>query len=343
MMLSGTTLLCCCCALLFWVCNVLEIIVGVRRTSNWTTDQEIYHALIPDYIIADWFVKNETKSLELASGFLKGLFWIFFCVPIIELAWTLSKGGTRAVVWNLGIILFVLGGSYTKWFSTIFWNGMYISFHQTAQYFNLEDWRECLSPELSQSLFDGEDQIGWRVLEVNYIVARGLVWIVNSVEWVCLAAIFSFTFVSVFQWRQEDQSSFGAKWNSLGLFIGLLALVEFASEMVGFQGYKIAWIFVVLYAALNRLILIPLWIIILGFQLPTAMHKSFDTSSFDENGDAYDIDDGTTSPEVQLSTNPNQHRRPSQFTIDEDENSMVTIDQTAADPTSPPAEAFSTN
>mmetsp|Transcript_34274 Transcript_34274/g.34830 ORF Transcript_34274/g.34830 Transcript_34274/m.34830 type:complete len:343 (-) Transcript_34274:440-1468(-) len=342
MMLSGTTLLCCCCALLFWVCNVLEIIVGVRRTSNWTTDQEIYHALIPDYIMADWFVKNETKSLELASGFLKGLFWIFFCVPIIELAWTLSKGGTRAVVWNLGIILFVLGGSYTKWFSTIFWNGMYISFHQTAQYFNLEDWRECISPELSQSLFDGEDQIGWRVLEVNYIVARGLVWIVNSVEWVCLAAIFSFTFVSVFQWRQEDQSSFGAKWNSLGLFIGLLALVEFASEMVGFQGYKIAWIFVVLYAALNRLILIPLWIIILGFQLPTAMHKSFDTS-FDSDGDAYDIDDGTTSPEVQLSQNPNQHRRPSQFTIDEDNESMVTIDQAAADPTSPPAEAFSTN
>jgi len=332
-MISGTTLLCCFCALLFWVCNVLEIIVGIRRTSNWTTDKEVYQELLPDYIVADWMNKLDTKSLELASGFIKGIFWIAFCLPIIEMSWILSKGGTRALVWNMGIILFVLGGSYTKWFSTIFWNGMYISFHQTAEYFNLEDWRKSLSPELASQYFDGEDQIGWRVLEVNFIVARGLVWIVNSVEWVCLAAIFSFTFVSVVQWRKEDDTSFGAKWNALGLFIGLLALVEFASEMVGFQVYKIAWIFVVLYAALNRLILIPVWIIILGFQLPNANTKSFDT--FDE---AYD---DTTAPEVQLSQNQQrQQRRPSQFTIDEDDD--VQGGQ-ASGPTSPPAEAFTTN
>jgi len=331
-MFSGTTILCCFCAILFWVCNALQIIVGMQRTSKWTVDREVYYELLPDYILADWLNKVDTKSLELASEFIKGIFWIVFCLPIIEMAWILSKGGKRALVWNLGIMLFVLGGSWTKWFSAIFWSGMYICFFQVAAYFNLENW---LNSELANQFNIDEDGIGWRVLEVNYMVSRGLVWIVNSVEWVCLAAIFSFTFVSVFQWRKEDDTSFGAKWNALGLFIGLLALVEFASEMVGFEGYKVAWIFVVLYAALNRLILIPVWIIILGFQLPKANTKAFDT--FDEGyGD-------TTAPELQLSENESQQRqqrRPSQFTIGEDDEIQG---GQASGPTSPPAEAFTTN
>lgn len=327
-MISGTTILCCICAILFWVNNAIEIIVGAQRSTKWSMDKEDYKQLLPNYIVDDWLNKADTKSLELASGFLKGIFWILFCLPIIEMAWILSKGGKRNMVWNSGIMLFTLGGIWTKWFTSIFWNGMYISFHQIATYFNLEDWLNQATA--SQYDIDGEDGIGWRALEVNYIISRGLVWIVNAVEWICLAAIFSFTFVSVFYWRKEDDTSFGAKWNSLGLFIGLLALVEFASEMVGFEGYYVAWIFVVLYAALNRLILIPVWIIILGFQLPKANTKAFDT--FDE---AYD------NPELQLSEN--RQRRPSQFIIDEDDDNIQDGEQTSGS-LSPPAEAFtSTN
>lgn len=328
-MISGTTILCCLCAVLFWVCNAIEIIVGAQRSTKWSMDKEDYKQLLPNYIVDDWLNKADTKSLELASGFLKGIFWILFCLPMIEMAWVLSKGGKRNLAWNFGIMLFTLGGVWTKWFSSIFWNGMYISFHQITTYFNLEDWLNQASK--NQYNIDGEDGIGWRALEVNYIISRGLVWVVNAVEWICLAAIFSFTFVSVFYWRKEDDTSFGAKWNSLGLFIGLLALVEFSSEMVGFEGYYVAWIFVVLYAAINRLILIPVWIIILGFQLPKANTKTFDT--FDE---AFN-----NNPELQMTES--QQRRSSQFTIDEDDDNIQDGEQ-SSEPTSPPAEAFtSTN
>ena len=325
-MISGTTVLCIVCACLFWASNAIEIVIGFQKSTQMSTfDREAYKQLLPDNIADEWVEKIDTRGLTIASGFLKGTFWIVFCLPIIEMAWVLSKGGKRALVWNLGIILFVLGGSWTKWFTAIFWNGMYISYLQIARNFNLDVWLSTILAEQYQ--IDGEDGIGWRALEVNYMVSRGLVWIVNSVEWICLAAIFSFTFVSVFQWRKTDETSFGAKWNALGLFIGLLAVVEFIGEIVGFEGYRVAWIFVVLYAALNRLILIPIWIIILGFQLPNACTKEVDTL-FDEN---------YNNSELQLSEQPQQpQRRPSEFTIDGD-------DDTPAGPTSPPAAAFTAN
>jgi hypothetical protein len=326
-MISGTTVLCIFCACLFWAVNAIEIVIGFQKSAQFSTiDRETYKQLLPDFIADDWYEKIDTRALYLASGFLKGTFWIVFCLPIIEMAWVLSKGGKCGLVWNLGIILFVLGGSWTKWFSAIFWNGMYISFLQISKNFNLDVWLSTLLAEQYQ--IDGEDGIGWRALEVNYMVSRGLVWIVNAVEWLCLAAIFSFTFVSVFQWRKTDETSFGAKWNALGLFIGMLAIVEFVAEIIGFEGYRVAWIFVVLYAALNRLILVPIWIIILGFQLPNASTKEVDTL----------FDESYNNTELQLSEQQQQpQRRASEFTIDDND------DTTPAGPTSPPAAAFTAN
>jgi len=329
-MITGTTFLCCLCAVLFWVCNAIEIILGAKRSTKWRNTEDDYKQLIPNYIVDDWLSKADTKGLEIAEGCMKGIFWIVFSLPIVEMAWVLSKGGERNLVSNLAIMLFVLGGSWTKWFSAIFWNGMYISFHQVAAYFNLEDWLDSASA--SNYNINGEDGIGWRALEVNYIVSRGLVWIVNAVEWLYLAAIFIFTFISVYRWRMEDDTSFGAKWNSLGLFIGLLAVVEFIAEMVGFEGFKMAWIFFVLYAALNRLILIPTWIVILGFQLPAAKTKTFDV--FDDEG--YD---NTTGPSIQMSPN-----RSSQDLIEDidlsDNNLPLPGGERTSGPLSPPAEAF---
>merc|ERR1712025_1468970 len=132
--------------------------------------------------------------------------------------------------------------------------------------------------------------------------------IVDAVEWICLGAIFTLTFFSVVGWRKEDQSTFGAKWNALGLFLGFLAVIEFALMLVGVEGSGIAWLFFSLYSALCRLILIPLWLIILGFQLPQASSKHFESFQ------------GGLELEVQQ---PNSQSNPSNFTIDGDDEDDV--------------------
>jgi len=324
-MVAGSTFLCLLAAALFWACNVIFIVEMAKKQSSWgEIDKETYFKLIADNIEIEWIRLMNLRGLDLSSEFLKGAFWIVFCLPIIEMAWILSRNGTRSLGCNFGIMIFALFGSWSKWFSSIFWNGMYISFIQLAKNFNLQNWLKSVQAYNYQI---DEDGIGWKVLEVNYIVTKGMVWIVDAVEWICLAVIFTLTFFSVMEWRKEDQSTFGAKWNALGLFLGILAIIEFSLVLVGVEGSQVAWLFFSLYSALYRLILIPLWIIILGFQLPQASSKHFETF--------------TGGLELSEMQELNNHSNPSNFTIDGDhEDDGLDGQQPVASPSSPPAEAF---
>ena len=171
---------------------------------------------------------------------------------------------------------------------------------------------------------------------MNHIVTSGMIWIVDSFEWLCLAGVFSFTFFSVYLWRQTDETSFSPRWNALGLFISLLAIIEFAMEIVRFEGYEFATPIVLLYSALNRLILIPAWIISLGFQLPKASAYHFQTHVNTYLG---------TQPDLGLTE---EQKKEPQFTIDDDDvqnsNGLQSPSSAApvpAGPASPPSEAFS--
>jgi len=312
-MVAGSTLLSILAAVLFWACNAIQITQIAQQSSKWGSfDKSYYTQLNPDSIEFEWAEKYSARSLEYAAGFLKGAFWIVFSLPVVEMAWVLSRKGTRSLGCNIGIAVFALAGSWSKWFTAIFWNGIYISFIQLSKNFNLDDW---LSTTLANQFdLDGEDGIGWRVLQVNYLVTRGLPVVVSAVEWLCLAVIFTLSFFSVMEWRKEDLSSFGGKWNALGLFIGILCLVEFILEIVGVEGQGLAWVFFILYSALVRLILVPTWIIILGFQLPMATSKEFDSIN-----------------QLELSENQQQ-------TKDNDEFQDAL--QPPSGPSSPPAEAF---
>jgi len=328
-MVGGSTFLCLLAAALFWACNVIQITQIAQQASKWGTgDKSVYVQLIPDNIEYEWVRKMDRRGLEYASGFLKGVFWIVFCLPLVEMAWVLSRKGKVSLGCNIGIMLFAVAGSWSKWFSSIIWNGTYISYIQLTKNFNLDNWLPSI--QAAQYQLDGEDGMGWRALEVNYLVSRGLVLVVNALEWLCLAVIFTLTFFSVMQWRKDDQSSFGGKWNALGLFIGILAAIEFVLEIVGVEGVGLAWVFFVLYSALNRLILIPLWIIILGFQLPNATSKQFDSVDLLGNNEL----------ELTEAQDQSQQDNHSSFTIDGDNEDGRDRQQPPVGPSSPPAEAF---
>lgn len=320
-MIALSTALCCFAAVLYWACSAISIAIGIQKSSTWSSaNKDVYFQLLPDNIMNEWVTRENMKGLEFASGILNGIFWIVFCLPIIEMAWILSRNGTRSLGLNFGIMIFALAGTWTKWFSNIFWNGMYLSFLMMASHFNLENWMVSLQD--AQYQLEDEDGIGWRALEMNYTVFKGLVWLVNAVEWVCLAGVFTLTGLSVIKWRIHDQTTFGAKWNALGLFIGLISAINFTAEIIGVEGFRVAWIFVLLYSSLTRLILIPLWIIVLGVQLPNATSKQFDSGIVGELELSEDQQDG----------------RPSPFTIDEEDEGEGDIQNS---PTSPPPEAFS--
>ena len=302
-------------ALLFWAVNTIQIVQYVQQSQRWKNgDFESYAQLLPDSIEVDWMFKIDTKALEYSIGYVKAAFWLVFTLPMIEMAWILSKRGTRSLGCNVGIAFFTLAGSWSKWFATILWTGMYISLIMLADNFNLDNW---LSAEIANSVgIQDEDGLGWRVLEVNHTFFRGMTLIIDAIEWFILCVIFFLVFFSVREWRKEDITTFGGRWNALGLFLALLCGIQFILEVVGVFGVQMSWTFFILYAVLFRLLLFPLWIIIMGCQLSKASAKELDS---------------VDTHELQLSEVQN-------FTIDEDDEPVVP--PTPPGPSSPPAEAF---
>ena len=299
-------------ALLFWAVNTIQIVQYVQQSQRWKNgDFESYAQLLPASIEVDWVFKIDSKALEYSIGYVKAAFWLVFTLPMIEMAWILSKRGTRSLGCNVGIAFFTLAGSWSKWFATILWTGMYISLIMLAENFNLDNW---LSAEIAITV--EEDGLGWRVLEVNHTFFRGMTLIIDAIEWFILCVIFFLVFFSVREWRKEDITTFGGRWNALGLFLALLCGIQFILEVVGVFGVQMSWTFFILYAVLFRLLLFPLWIIIMGCQLSKASAKELDS---------------VDTHELQLSEVQN-------FTIDEDDEPVVP--PTPPGPSSPPAEAF---
>jgi hypothetical protein len=326
-----TSILCWFAAIMYIAASGVFIARIAFRSGSWGGDD--FTQLIPESIQQSWDDQYDRKALFYASGFLNGIFWIIFCLPVIELAWILSRSGTQSIGSSVAVCVFAIGGAMTEWLSHLFWIGTTVGSFTLAFDFNLDQW---LRPDVAANLgVPADDGIGWRDLEITHIITSGMVWIVDSFEWLCLAGIFLFTFVGVYQWRKDDQSTFGARWNALGLFIGFLAIIEFSLEIVRFEGYKFASPIVLLYAALNRMILIPAWIISLGFQLPKASARHFEdhVSTYLGNDPDLSLMEHLTKPDPT-------------FTIDDDvaqEKSGLQVSSTAnppSGPTSPPAEAF---
>ena len=180
-------------ALLFWAVNTIQIVQYVQQSQRWKNgDFESYAQLLPASIEVDWVFKIDTKALEYSIGYVKAAFWLVFTLPMIEMAWILSKRGTRSLGCNVGIAFFTLAGSWSKWFATILWTGMYISLIMLADNFNLDNW---LSSEIANNVgIQDEDGLGWRVLEVNHTFFRGMTLIIDAIEWFILCVIFFLVF-----------------------------------------------------------------------------------------------------------------------------------------------------
>jgi len=253
-------------AVLFFVANLLQIIYyGLERTREdlaFTAS-----ALDPDAIESEWTWRIDHKPQFLAAGILNGLAWFFFAFPMIQLAWVLSQRGSKSLWLHVAIALLVLAGSFTEWISRFMYIGSSMATELVVTQFNLDNWG------------NPDDGVGWKTLEVVNTVTTGLVAFVDAFEWIALFFILMFVHISVRRWRVYDVSTFGACWNVLGLFISLLSLCDFVAEILRVSDGSMVYADIAFwYSGANRLVLIPVWLLMLGCQLPAAAAKSMETA-----------------------------------------------------------------
>jgi hypothetical protein len=156
-------LVCIFAALLFFTANLLEIIAESMRKSHHDANYEALHELDPDYLTQQWLDGDKTVgSLFLASGIIKTAAWFAFVGPILQVAWILSSGGKRKLGTHVMLSTYAVGGTMGELISRLMIIGSYSASHWVADTFNLDNWTT-----------EGGDQIGWRTLQVVYIVVEG--------------------------------------------------------------------------------------------------------------------------------------------------------------------------
>ncbi len=259
--------LCLLSAICFFVGNVLTIVYYAidYRHANLTESFDDYVDLDPQYLMTRWSFRSESFPMYIAAGVINTLAWFLFMFPVVQLSWILSQGGTKWISLHVAMAIFVLTGSLTEWIASFLYIGSSMTAQLLVDNFNLDNWITANSG----------DMIGWRTLEVTHVVSFGLVSIVGAIEWILMAIIMMIIHVSVRRWqKQVDQTTFGACWNALGLFISLFCLIEFVTEVLRLYGSSryfnqlAFW-----YSATLRLVFVPTWLLMLGMRLSYASLK----------------------------------------------------------------------
>lgn len=253
-------------ALLFFVGNLLRLIYlgkEFNRGFNWYK----YKQLEPESIQSEWDFRISNKPHLMAAGFINSAAWFVLCFPLLQLVYALNQqrgpGSSRSVWLHVGIVVLVLGGCFTEWIANFMYIGSTLACELMIDEFNLTNWIDE----------NENDSIGLRSLEVAYFAIRGMKFWIDAFEWIALFFIMNFVHVAVNRYRSIDPEPFGTLWNALGLFIGLVAMLDFVTEVLRTTNFRLFSQIAFCYSTTNRLILLPTWLIILGMRLPYALAK----------------------------------------------------------------------
>lgn len=226
-------------------------------------DIEKHQDLDSEYIQSEWEFRNQYRYFATIAAFVTCAGWIFFCITLLEFAWIASKRGKKSIALHLGIAFVAIAGTFTEGLAIMLYLGSTSASKFITENLNLDHW---LGP-------DSEDGIGWKANELVHIVSQGMLIFVDSFEFICIFFIMILLHVSVRRWRLTDTTSFGVCWNALGLFIGLLSLLDYLAAVLRLKGFQLFGVIALGYTLINRVILLPIWIIMFARRLPNARMK----------------------------------------------------------------------
>jgi hypothetical protein len=244
-------------AILFVVGSIIEYVYMNKFRDRSHFNYTDFTSLDPTFIEEEWQFLSEHRSLELAAGTLNAMAWFALLIPVVQVAWIQSYSGTRQIGVHVTVAALALGGSLTEFIARLLIIGTSAAGEWLARDFNLDNWTGE----------DSNDKIGWRTLQVVHLVVQGMTLWVDAVEWLALLGISVLLFVSI---HSEKERLLSMPWASVGLVMGLLALIDFAADILRLESWRTFSEIAFWITMLNRLVLLPVWLVWLGYQLPSA-------------------------------------------------------------------------
>ena len=248
-------------AVFFFFGTVLRLVAFVRYVHRSHFDAHERQDLRPSHIEKEWQYRLDESGLVASYHLLNAMAWVLFAIPVLQVAWVLSRGGQRKVRTHGAIVGFALTGIITELISRFLVFGLKSSALWISSTFNLDTW-------LPAGLDDGADKIGWRALEVTYLITTGLTTFVDAFEWVCLSVILVLIAYSVASMQNPVLSIW---WSRFGLLIAFLCVFDLAGAIVLLYDQHVYTLFAVGISAINMLLFLPIWLTMLAIQLPKAL------------------------------------------------------------------------
>jgi len=280
-LLSTVDTSCLLCASLFFFANLLSIIHRAIEYSQMSSeDYQTMLSLDPAFLQNAWTWRSKYVGLKTSAGMFNALAWFTFIIPVLQTAWILSKGGKR----HLGLHIFLAGvvvaGGIIESVSRLMIIGVDSVSHWMASDFNLSSWNYR------------NDGIGWRVLEMVYQTCNGIIVWIDAFEWLALSGVLIIIYASVDSEKNEESvgRTFNLTWAHCGVVIGTFCWFDFLAAVMRMENLKMFQSWTILISAMNMLILLPIWIIMLGKQLteikPVFYDIAVDTAATQNNSSA---------------------------------------------------------
>jgi len=251
-------------AFCFVVSNALGIAVIVEDVlKNDAFESEREKALDADYIQSRWAHRYSIAPLIQTAHIFNAAAWLFFLTPILQLAWALSRGGKRKVGVHAAIAGFALAGCMSEVLTRLLMFGGWNAAHWISQSFTLEGWS------------DSDDKVGWKALEIVYIIMNGMLMWIDAFEWVCLFVVMILIYFSIGT-EMPEQRSLSLWWGRLGLAIAFFSFIDLTAELLRLEDWKDFQKFGIFVAIVNTCIFLPLWLLWLACTLRNVMPTTND-------------------------------------------------------------------
>mmetsp|Transcript_1446 Transcript_1446/g.2000 ORF Transcript_1446/g.2000 Transcript_1446/m.2000 type:complete len:285 (+) Transcript_1446:138-992(+) len=274
-MICGIDGVCFLSAMLFLVSNALKITETIKYFYRADGDYHDWKTLNPVQLESRWKFHNEHRGIYLGEGIVNIVTWFIFCSPILQVAWILSRGGKRRVGLHAFMALAVIGGSFVELVAKLMVMGREQIMYFLIDKFNTDKWIQSTSTE---------DHVGIRVIEVCFILVRGLNLWVDAFEWLSIMFI---TFAIYRSVNSMNDPPFSHGWAAFGVTVGAMALVDFVADILRLTDYGTYQDVAILISFLNTVFLLPIWILWLGRLLPRVRPQHKEENDRFMNGGAH--------------------------------------------------------
>jgi len=222
-----------------------------------------FYGLDGPYLRLWWVHRRELAYYTVTGGFFQAISWALFLIPIFQVIYIMSNGGKRKMWLHTTMGCLALSGCITQLVSRLIRMGVYNTANWINMQFNVRDWG---------TRSDGErDWYGIKVLEMVYQIAGDMTQWSEACTYLILFGIFVLNFISVRTLNAELYQTLGIRLAGLGLFIAMLCFIDAMFLMLRWQDWNFFTQLASSLTVINRVFLIPIWVIILSFRLPGAL------------------------------------------------------------------------